>query len=318
MEYMGDPYEEKQMGEKSMKNCLKITLAAAPDLFDSIADFAVGVMDGAVEMEVGNEHSSGVMHLYFEKDNPSSLDIEKTVQQLRNYVDEIAVIFKTHKAEITWQVIVEEDWERKWKEYFTPFFITPLTVIAPTWEDYVPKGKENVIVMDPGMAFGTGHHATTALALEMVEKEVAKMPENCSVLDVGTGTGVLGIAAALVGVEAVYAIDNDAVAVEVAAENARLNDVDEVMRVSGEVVAKVSGSYQLVIANIIHDVLVEIAPDLSRLTAIKGRLILSGVLAGEQVSSIINLFSGCGFSLLEEKKKDEWAALLFEKDDPAE
>ena len=153
-----------------MKKWLKITVVTSPAVCDSLADFAIGAMGGAVETEIVDEHTTGVVRLYFEKENPSEEDIDATLRQLGEYVDELAVIFKCERAKITQELIEEEDWGKKWKEHFTPFFITPTTVIAPTWEEYVPAGDEKVIVMDPGMAFGTGHHATTSLALEMVEK----------------------------------------------------------------------------------------------------------------------------------------------------
>jgi len=167
--------------------------------------------------------------------------------------------------------------------------------------------------MDPGMAFGTGHHATTALALEMVSGELKRGGEQISVLDVGTGTGVLAMAAALLGAERVLAIDNDPVAVSAAAENTLLNKLSDRMVVTGAPLSSVAPQYSLVIANIVHDVLVMLSADLERVTEPGGRLVLSGILHGMQVESIIRRFNEAGFRLIEEQKRDEWAALLMEK-----
>lgn len=295
-----------------MKKWLKITVTASPVICEPVSDFVIGILQGAVETELTDEQPDGVVHCYFEKENPSSQEIDEIVQRITEYAAEITAIFKEEKAHVSWQLLEDEDWSKTWKAHFSPFFITSDIVIAPTWEKYTPVNDEKVIVMDPGMAFGTGHHATTALALEMVEQEVRRQG-SCSVLDVGTGTGVLAIAAVLFGAGDVLGIDNDPIAVDVAGENAVLNTVDTVMRTSGAPVGDVAGQFGLVIANIVHDVLQELADDLAARTVSQGRLILSGVLHGAQVDSITKAFEQRGFTLLQETTRDEWAALLFEK-----
>lgn len=297
-----------------MKKWLKVIISTPPVLVESISDFVVGVMGAGVEVGVEENLTLKTLSVYLEKENPSAMDIERGIECLSAHVQELAAIFGVDCPALEWQIIEEEDWAKNWKKHFAPFAITPDVVIVPTWEKYHPAENEIVVIMDPGMAFGTGHHATTSLALTMVEREMKKNAGCGSVLDVGTGTGILGMAAALMGAETVLAIDNDPVAVAAAAENAAKNMVSERMAVSDQPLSLIKQQYSLVIANIVHDVLAAMAADLYRVTEAGGRLILSGVLHGEQVASIVEKFTKSGFGFVEERKKDEWAALLFEKE----
>jgi ribosomal protein L11 methyltransferase len=182
-------------------------------------------------------------------------------------------------------------------------------VIAPSWEEYAAQSGEKVIVMDPGMAFGTGHHATTSMAAALVLETVA-----ATVLDVGCGTGILAMTAALSGAGRVLAIDNDPLAVTAARENVARNGLSDKIEVSGDAVSSVSGSFQVVIANIVHDTLVDLAFDLVRPTVLGGYLILSGILAGEQEESITRHFAALGCALNDQRRRDEWVALRLRKD----
>jgi len=162
------------------------------------------------------------------------------------------------------------------------------------------------------MAFGTGHHATTALSLELLKGVLVKR-DGASVLDVGTGTGILGMAAVLFGADRVVGIDNDPEAIAAASENVRRNGLEENMSISLTPLSTLVGSFSIVVANIIHDVLLDMAGDLDRLTAGGGRLILSGILTGEQSDNIIQQISKRGFSLTQHLQQKEWSAMLFEK-----
>ncbi len=123
-------------------------------------------------------------------------------------------------------MIDEEDWGKNWKDHFKPFTIVPGLVIAPTWEEYQPAAGEAVITMDPGMAFGTGHHATTSLSLELIRRTLVENGGQ-RLLDVGTGTGILGMAALLFGAKDVLGLDNDPEAVSAAEENVRRNSLQD-------------------------------------------------------------------------------------------
>ena len=196
--------------------------------------------------------------------------------------------------------------------HFKPFTILPGLVIAPTWEEYQALPGEKVLVMDPGMAFGTGHHTTTRLCLEYVA-EVVQAEGGVEMLDVGTGTGILSMAALLLGAGTVLGIDNDPDAVAAAVENVKYNKMQDKIQVSIESLSELKGRFPLVVANIVHDVLVSMAQDISRITAFGGTLVLAGLLTGSQADNIKKVFRLQGFELLGQIESDEWAALKFEK-----
>lgn len=297
-----------------MKKWLKITIISNPVLVDSISDYMVGIIGAGVEIGVDEHISLTTLNGFVASSNPEQKEIERVVVQIENYMNELAGIFKVEVPQLSWVVIEDEDWGKSWKKHFTPFAIVPGLVIAPTWEQYQAGKDEHVIVMDPGMAFGTGHHATTALTLQLINEKLQDFGSGQSVLDVGTGTGILGMAAALYGAEKVLGIDNDQDAVVAARENVLRNNLTSVMEVNDSLLVDLKEQYTLVVANIIHDVLVLMAEDLQRLTTTGGRLILSGILHGPQVQNIISIFHGCGFTLEKEKQREEWAALQFIKD----
>lgn len=291
---------------------LKITVHTDPALTDAIEDFMMGISDAGVELTVDQPGETTLINGYFDKSRADQTETEGITKQLSGYLQELAEIFEVATPTMTSTFIEDEDWSATWKEHFKPFAIIPGLVIAPTWEEYHGKENEKVIVMDPGMAFGTGHHATTSLSLQLLRDALAKHSA-ISVLDVGTGTGILGMAAALFGATTVVAIDNDPEAVSAASDNCARNNLQRIMEVAGTPLSSLSDPFSLVIANIVHDVLLELAPDLARLTADGGQLILSGILSGPQVASIVSCFTHLGFSLNRQEQQKEWAALLFNK-----
>ena len=212
------------------------------------------------------------------------------------------------KPTIDSEIIADQDWSKNWKEYFKPFEILEGLIIAPSWQPYTLGENEKVIVMDPGMAFGTGHHATTRLCLKMIRSETDSF-HGGAVLDVGTGTGILGMAAALWGAVNVLGIDNDNEAVAAAEQNVRRNKLHEKMSISNKSLVELEGKYPLVVANIIHDVLIALADDLKRVTGSGGILILSGLIYGDQTRSITERFQKSGFRLLQEEQDGEWGAV---------
>jgi len=295
------------------KKWLKITIKADPVLVEPISDFLIGIIGAGVETGAMDEDSYGTVKGYVEQSDPDQATIDSILDRVSSYLIELAVLFSVPEPTFTSTIIVEEDWSRSWKEHFKPFSIVPGLVISPVWEEYKPLPGELLIEMDPGMAFGTGHHATTSLSLGFIKEVLVLSDYNQRLLDVGTGTGILGMAAVLFGAGEVLAIDNDPDAVAAAKENVVRNRLHESMLVTLASLATLEGSFHVVVANIIHDVLVELSADLTRLTADEGVLILSGILVGEQVESVVTLFTKSGFSLRKEEVSGEWAALMFVK-----
>lgn len=304
----------ERKNEISENRWLKLTIATDPALVEPIGDYLVGVIEAGVETGAPDEANYGIVTGYVQKANLTDEEVGSIVAQVTAYLGELAKVFAVTQPELTWTMIAEEDWGTSWKQHFKPFAIVDGLVIAPTWEEYQPAAQEMVIVMDPGMAFGTGHHATTCLSLLFLKKALAGRT-GLRVLDVGTGTGILGMAAVLFGADKVLGLDNDPEAVAAATENVGRNGLQDRMEVSLAPLSSVAGCYEIVVANIVHDVLIEMADDLVRLTAAGGTLILSGILAGEQVDNIVRVFSGRGLVPVERAVRLEWAALKFDKKD---
>jgi len=210
-------------------------------------------------------------------------------------------------------VVRNEDWANNWKVHFKPVRIGTRLVIKPTWEEYQPQEGDLVIQIDPGMAFGTGAHPTTRMCLESLERicfESLGGTLSGAILDVGTGSGVLSIAAALMGAPTVTAVDIDPEAIEVTKENLELNGVLSRVEASTTDLAQLTGSYQVVLANILAEELVRLADQLVARVAPGGWLILSGILT-EKVPMVRAGFPG--LSLVECPQEAEWSCLTFRK-----
>jgi ribosomal protein L11 methyltransferase len=203
----------------------------------------------------------------------------------------------------------ERDWTEGWKEGYAPQRIGRL-LIVPTWLD-APAGEENVIVrLDPGMAFGTGLHPTTRGCLELLQR-IGPMPPR--VLDVGSGSGILGIAALALGAGHVDALDTDPVAVEVTRENARRNGVESRLAVSaGTLAERCADPYPLLLANLVAAVLIELAPRLAAHSETDGILLASGIIAerGEEVAVAL---ASAGFNSEARLDDGEWVSLRMRR-----
>jgi len=204
--------------------------------------------------------------------------------------------------------IGENDWAESWKEHFHPIRIGKHFVIKPTWRDYQPAPEDVMIEIDPGLAFGSGLHPTTQLCLELLENMALT---DQSVFDVGTGSGILAMAAWKLGARPILAVDNDDVAVRVAQENFTLNGVTAETAV-GSANDNMGQTWQIVIANIIAPVLTEILPDLAAAVSEGGQLILSGMLA-EQEADMRAQVEALQLTVTNRHQIDDWVALVIAK-----
>ncbi len=291
---------------------VKVTINAETILTESISDYLIGVLNAAVEYSVEDGQTVHAIHAFIIADSWLPQERQALERAVQRFTEEMADIFQVEKPTVESEIISDQDWSKNWKEYFKPFEILEGLIIAPSWQSYDPGENQKVIVMDPGMAFGTGHHATTRLCLEMIKSE-SQCFQGGAVLDVGTGTGILGMAAALWGAERVLGIDNDDEAVAAADLNIRRNKLQDKMNSSSKPLAEEGREYSLVVANIVHDVLTALAEDLAKVTRQGGILILSGLISGDQTKSITGRFQKIGFRLREERQDGEWGALKLEK-----
>lgn len=208
------------------------------------------------------------------------------------------------------EIVREEDWANNWKQYYKPTRIGEHIIIKPSWEEYTPKENDVVLELDPGMAFGTGTHETTALCLEAVERYVKS---GDTVLDIGCGSGILSIAAGKLGASRIDAIDIDSVAVKVAQENVSRNALSSIIFCREGDLLK--GGYQparITVANIVADVILRLIPAAYTHTLPGGIFITSGIIE-ERADEITEAAQQAGFAQLESLSRGSWRALVFER-----
>lgn len=212
--------------------------------------------------------------------------------------------------------ITDFGWAENWKEHFKPARVSGRIVIRPSWEAYAPAPGDVVLIIDPGQAFGTGTHETTRMCLVFLDEFYGAGDGPRRVLDVGTGTGILGIAAAKLGAGEVLGLDTDPKAVEVAAENASVNGVASAFRAAVTPLHDVRGEFDMVVANIIAEILIDMKDEILGRLVPGGRILLSGILA-EKAGWVRDEYEQAGARFVEERLDGQWAALTMTKEDAA-
>lgn len=250
---------------------------------------------------------------------PSDPDLAKKISAISAFLADAGPSFPEFvfcPPEVSY--IGEEDWANNWKEHFKPSRIGTRLVIKPTWEEFAANEGDIIIELDPGMAFGTGTHSTTRLCLESMERIFFRDPPYddgkgaplAEILDVGTGSGVLSIAAAKFGASRVIALDIDPAAVVVAEQNIALNRVLGSVKASAEPLSTVTGAFDIVLANILAEELVRLAHELVDRVRPGGFLILSGILT-EKEELVSKGFASFPLTLREITRDAEWSCLTY-------
>ena len=212
---------------------------------------------------------------------------------------------------ITISEVNEEEWATAWKKYYNPVKISERFTIVPTWEDYQPVSSDELIIeLDPGMAFGTGTHPTTVMCIQALERTV--MPGD-RIVDVGTGSGVLSIAAALLEAGQVQALDLDEVAVNSARINVKLNKVQDRVTVSqGNLLDGVDEKADVVVANILAEVIMRFTDDVAQVVKPGGRFIASGIISPKK-QDVKDSIEAAGFTIEETIQMEDWVALIAKR-----
>ena len=201
-----------------------------------------------------------------------------------------------------------DDWIDIWKKHFRPLHIGERVVVCPEWIEYAPKEGEAVVRLDSNMAFGTGEHETTAMCLELLQQYLRP---GDTVVDVGCGSGILGIAALLMGAGFAYMTDIDYVAVQSATHNAALNGVDGRAKIAlSDLLEDADVRGQVMTANITADILCRLAGSIPKNLCPGGALILSGIIA-PKLAQVIAAYEGVGLHLVKQLQRGEWYALAF-------
>ena len=246
---------------------------------------------------LSKDRSKGIVHIYISpEDNPL-----EAVAFLKERYAENNIPF-----EISITGCEEQDWLNNWKQYFNPIEVGEKILIRPTWRDkYDPKDRV-VLNLDPGLAFGTGTHETTRLCLAAIEKYVTK---NCDMLDVGCGSGILSVAALLLGAEKAVGVDIDEMAVKTARENAVLNGVSDKMTVlNGNLTDKVTGKYDIIAANIVADAIIMLSKDIRQFMKDDSVYIMSGII-DTRADDVLNAIED-SFEIIEKLLENGWCCLV--------
>lgn len=232
---------------------------------------------------------------------------------LHEKIEEIKVYgLQTGPLSVQVKEVGEEDWANAWKQYYFPVRVTRFLTVVPSWVDYEKEQDDELLIeLDPGLAFGTGTHPTTQLSLTTLEQTIRG---NESVLDVGTGSGVLSIASKLLGASKVTAFDIDEMATRVAKENIALNPtIGEIEVYENNLLVGVDQKSDLIVANILAEILLQMPEDAYRNLKDDGSLILSGIIESK-ANEVKEAYEKAGFTLVERMIMREWNCFIMKKD----
>jgi ribosomal protein L11 methyltransferase len=301
---------------------LELTLQTHPEAIESVSELLNRYTSGGVAIEEPIELINEGQEYRVLAGQPvkvhAYLSIDGTEEEMRQQIAEglwhLSSLWPQSISDLQTRIVNEEDWANAWKDYYHVTHIGQRLVIRPSWRDYTPKDDEVVLELDPGMAFGTGLHPTTRMCLEQIEQ---RMRPGMRVLDVGTGSGILALAAAKLGAASVHCIDNSSIAVESATANAAANHLsDRITVVQGELdearATRMAGQYNLVLANIIARVIGSIAPYLAQVLAPGGLLITGGIIQERRHEAEQPLLAA-GLKLIDQAVADDWITLSMRK-----
>lgn len=232
---------------------------------------------------------------------------------LHEKLEEIKVYgLQTGPLSVQVKEVGEEDWANAWKQYYFPVRVTRFLTVVPSWVNYEKEQDDELLIeLDPGLAFGTGTHPTTQLSLTALEQTIRG---NESVLDVGTGSGVLSIASKLLGASKVTAFDINEMATRVAKENIALNPtIGEIEVFENNLLVGVDQKSDLIVANILAEILLQMPEDAYRNLNDDGRLILSGIIESK-ADEVMEAYEKAGFTLVERMTMREWNCFIMKKD----
>ncbi len=232
------------------------------------------------------------------------------VQEVRRNLGHLQAFALRPIGELETRIVNEEDWAEAWKEHFPVLRVGRRMVVRPTWREHAAAPDEVIISLDPGMAFGTGLHPSTRLCLAGIEALADEgLVGEARVLDVGCGSGILAIAAGLLGAREIMAVDTDPLAVETTLVNAGLNGLSRVIDARRGSVPESAGAFDVVLANLVASVLIQLAPDLARVVAHgHGRLLASGIFRDRE-DDVTAAFESAGLRVVARTAEADWVAL---------
>lgn len=272
------------------------------DLEEEVRVFAhMDLIDGAL---LGKDRNTGVVHVYL----PPGEHPGEAIAFLRERFTQAQIPHEMNQS-----ICKNEDWENNWKAYFHPLPVGARLLVQPAWEAPAdPKGRA-VVLLEPGLAFGTGSHATTRLCMELLERY---LKPGRTVLDIGCGSGILAIAAVKLGAARALGVDIDPMAVQNARENAARNGLTErqIQFVQGDLAGRVAGRYDVIVSNIAADVILDLSAHAAGYLAQGGCWIVSGVI-DTRAEEVLQACLKAGFAPLQRKDEEGWVCMGFQKNE---
>jgi ribosomal protein L11 methyltransferase len=282
---------------------LHLTVQAKPENLDAVANFLIergapGVVVKGRGLEAYFRHGHG--------DAALKQAVTRFAKDIANFSP------RTAPAHFSWRLVRAENWHDKWRRFIKPRRVGKCFWVTPPWLSAPKFRSRQIITIEPGLAFGTGTHATTRGCMEFIERVAAALKRGrFTALDVGTGSGILAIAMVKLGAQQVWAIDHDPVALTVAEENFRSNGVFEKVCLSDAKLSAMGKKFSVVVANLTAETISELSPALKRKVAPAGFLILAGILL-RQANAVARHFKD-QFWIVSRKRSGEWITLLLRK-----
>ena len=293
----------------------ELKISINPDVADIVSEICFDKFDckGVITEEETYKNleliskNDTVLKAFLNSANPRQIDI--VLRQLkRDFINRGLKEEEFGSLEFSLDEKEDEDWSRKWKEHWDVTHVGKNLSIVPSWLEYTPQNKDEIIIkLDPGSAFGTGTHPTTQLCMLAMQKYLQPYS---NFADIGTGSGILSIYAKKMGASYVYGCDNDNSVIQVARENASKNNVSCVFQPN--TADKITEHFDFICANILHNVLIEIMPDLEKLMVYNSRLVLSGILT-EKKRLVENEVKNCKLDIIDEIVMGDWTAIVAGK-----
>ena len=297
-----------------MSNYYELQIKINPEMSEIISDILFDVFDceGVVLVEETYKDlemvatTEGTLKAFIRGEKPDVQNIlkeQKEILKSRGLTDE-----ELGSWEFTFEEKENQDWSKKWKEKWDVTHVTDKITIVPTWIEYTPKNKDEIIInLDPGCAFGTGTHQTTQLCMKALETHCVS---GQTMTDIGMGSGILAILAKKMGASKVYGCDNDETVIDVAKENAKLNNVECDFELG--TADKINKKFDFICANILHNVLYDIMGDLKNLMHDGSKMSLSGILL-EKAPTVLEAIKRENLKIIDEITQDQWTSFVVTK-----
>jgi ribosomal protein L11 methyltransferase len=295
---------------KPAKPLWRVSVATTLEAEDAVSELLAALLGSAASAYFDLEAQTSLVSVFSQKILPRNLksEIVAGLKQIENYG------LKLGGRKITVAKVKREDWAESWKRHFHPQEFGAALLIKPSWSKKYPRKNQAVVILDPGLSFGTGQHPTTSFCLHEIVRSRKNGTPMSSFLDIGTGSGILAIAAAMLGYAPVHAFDFDGEAVRVARDNTRKNKVDSKLKPTrGDITKlplKAARQYDLICANLISNLLIAERRRIINRLKPGGTLVLAGILAAE-FAEVEKAFADNGLSLITKQVENEWCSGSF-------